>query len=241
MIKEIFGQRVGIYDLDTPDEINDQLISLAHNINAESYKLANSHTSKHPHNSGYVDDPLSFIGAHLGILNRTHLYSSFPKEFLPYFVEPTIKKYIDDTKFIDCSLPNIIPYVERCWFTYLSKNDKIQIHNHDKLAIFGIAYYPEDTTDKGNLIFHSQDIDKKIFSKEPNFRKEVVETKKNRLIIFPSHLFHSTEQNKTDDFRISYSMDVMFIGTETFMPPPHLMAKIYESFNEQLNFIGEEF
>lgn len=240
MIKEIFGQRFGIYDLDVPDTINEDLINLAYHINSESMHINPVvDPGTHPSETIYTSNTNSYVGAHMGLLNRMHLYSSFPSEFISSFINPVIESYIEATNYVDCGIPDLMPYVERCWFTLIVKDDSIDIHNHDKAGSLAIAYYPDDMIDKGNFLVFSHGLDADIFSKEVNPRHELIETKKSRLIIFPSHMYHCTECNLSDQTRISYSMDVNFIGTETFMPPVELIETVHKSFKQRLNFIGE--
>ncbi len=239
MIKEIFGQQFGIYDLDVPDELNKKLVNLAYNINAESQFLSPAYSNRNPRQSGYSENEHSYIGAHLGLLNRVHLFSSFPKEFIIDYVDPIIKNYIDEIDQIECSFPDLIPYVDRCWFTLMQPNDAIGVHSHEDCGALSIAYYPDDMTDKGKFQIHSFNIDKKIHSYDPKFRNETIETKKSRLIIFPSHVHHGTIENLANVPRISYSMDVQFLGVETFIPPVELVEQLHTSFRKQLDFIGE--
>ena len=243
MIKEIFSQRFGIYDLDVPDDLNKKLVDLAYSINAESFHLhhhySQSKESKDPHKSGFADNPYSYIGAHLGLLNRTHYFKSFPKEFISEFIDPIIKRYLDETQYVKPTFPDLIPYIDRCWFTLMSTGDAIKPHNHDVAGSLGIAYYPDDMDQKGDFQIYSYKIDKDIFSHECNVRAEIIKPKKSRLLIFPSHVYHGTSENLSNNPRISYSMDVNFIGLETFMPPPELILKVFNSYKKQLDFIGE--
>ena len=239
MIKTIFNFPVGIYDIDTSEEINKSLIDTA-------IKCTECMITEEAFNTLYSTSIDSFIGAHHPLFNRIHLYSSFPMSFLQQVMD-CIKSYFETTNICKFGFPGAIPYIDKSWCTIIDSSDNIGTHNHvpQEHAQYGpilsLAYYPDDMLNKGNLkigdmTYADYDPELKKFKRE-NY--EIIETKKSRLIVFPSYVYHLTENNSSEHRRISYSFDINLVGTKTFLPPPDLMAELYHAFNQELEIIGE--
>ena len=70
MIEQFFGQPIGIYDLDVPDDLNKQLVDFAYHC----YELQTKHVDS-AELAQYTDDN-SHVGAHANIFNRCHLFAT---------------------------------------------------------------------------------------------------------------------------------------------------------------------
>ena len=238
MIEEIFGQPIGIYDLDVPDELNQELVDfayycrdLASNHTGPSASLAKSSTR-------YADDESSYIGAHTFLFNRCHLFPSYPKSIIPIINEAVGSYFRESNYFSGLDYPYNIPFLDRAWSCIIRPNDNLKLHNHvaSKLSL---AYYPHKEVDAGNFYISNADIN--TFYKDITLIEKIhtIETMKSRLIVFPSFIYHWTDTNKSNSDRISYSFDYNTVGLTQTLPPIDLMEKLYSKITEELTLIGE--
>ncbi len=231
MIEQFFGQPIGIYDLDVPDDLNKQLVDFAYHC----YELQTKHVDS-AELAQYTDDN-SHVGAHANIFNRCHLFATFPKDIIS-IINEQVKLYLDNSNlFSDLGFPFNVPYIERSWPCIIKPNDNLKIHNH-KSSTLSLAYYPYDNNSGDFLI---SDVGINTFYKEVELVENIknIKIKKSRLIIFPSNMFHWTDTNKSNNNRISYSIDYNIVGEKVSMPPVHLLEKLYEDFFAKLTLLGE--
>jgi hypothetical protein len=88
-----------------------------------------------------------------------------------------------------------------CWAYVQNKNDfKTVIHDHLKSAVINGVYYlniPDENS--GSIDFFDDDLNI-IYSHYP---------KQNELLVFPAHLKHRPNQNKSDKYRISINVEII--------------------------------
>lgn len=139
---------------------------------------------------------------------------------------PELKKQIE--KSIEDYSRNILKISKKQKFVILNswvnkhiKGDWGQDHNHLN-SMFSGVYYLQDDEDMGNLIFRRTPYFQSLFPN--NFCVEYdeknilntddvhIETKKNLLVMFPSHIMHSIEMNKSNKIRYSLAFNVFIKG-----------------------------
>lgn len=81
------------------------------------------------------------------------------------------------------------------WFNTSTKGQSTRIHNHHQKSIISGVYYLEVPKNSANLFFKN------------NKDKLEIESKKGRLIFFPSELDHYVLENKSEDPRISLAFN----------------------------------
>ena len=66
----------------------------------------------------------------------------------------------------------------------------------------------------------------------------LMEIKTGQFVIFPSVALHGTQQNESDEDRISYSFDFDPIGYDYQLPPSNLVKSAWQDFDSTLLDIG---
>ena len=93
------------------------------------------------------------------------------------------------------------------WLTAIAPNATPTLHRHSNSWFSGV-YYFQDLSYSG-LEFKNpieRDIDLKNSKLTGNWR---LEPKKNRLVVFPSYLYHKIEKNTSDEVRHSLAFNIM--------------------------------
>ena len=110
------------------------------------------------------------------------------------------------------------PVLVQSWINNHNTGDHAPVHNHTNCYYSGI-YYLNAPIDGGGLFFHHPELMRsKIIKVESHtynkYNSELYfhELKKNSLLIFPSHLPHSTEVNKSDQVRFSLAFNYFIEG-----------------------------
>tara|TARA_B100000586_G_C20017241_1_gene387370 strand:- start:87 stop:779 length:693 start_codon:yes stop_codon:yes gene_type:complete len=133
-----------------------------------------------------------------------------------------------DLLFIDHTQFDI--YFQRSWATVSHSKEFIGRHSHMQSHL-SFAYYLKKNQNDSKIIFWDTNkanefipelFDsptiraKKIIKKKDlcNSSKATIEPKEGDIIIFPSKIFHSTEQNKENNERISISADISFFAKD---------------------------
>ena len=101
--------------------------------------------------------------------------------------------------------------VTTSWLTAIEPNATPIMHRHSNSWFSGV-YYFQDLSYSG-LEFKNpieRDIDLKNSKLTGNWR---LEPKKNRLVVFPSYLYHKIEKNTFDEVRHSLAFNIMPDGT----------------------------
>jgi len=107
------------------------------------------------------------------------------------------------------------------WIVRHSKNDFAHSHFHTNSLISGV-YYLNKPKNSGDLIFKKDPIKSNLFSitVKPEFKEyDYTNSDKTRVVInsgdvvlFPSHLEHSVEENTTDNVRYSLAFNFFVKG-----------------------------
>tara|TARA_B100000900_G_scaffold389049_1_gene381613 strand:- start:976 stop:1593 length:618 start_codon:yes stop_codon:yes gene_type:complete len=136
------------------------------------------------------------------------------KEDIQNHCERYIKKYLkvsDNAKF----------YLLNSWSNIHSSGEKSQIHYHGNSLLSGV-YYPILPKNSGNISFHKSGLYTNTFHQsilfdydeetEVNCGQYSMEIKEGTIIIFPSHLEHSVERNKSNENRYSIAFNFYVKG-----------------------------
>lgn len=242
-IYEPFGFQVGVYDLVCDPSINQWLIKTAYALDKFSQENTNVFHEIPGDGGGvrthYNVNNKSFIGAHTWIMNRCHNFPNFPAELS----RKIMTCVYDYAKFIGMSLrspSNCELYIERCWPTITKLGDVIKGHNHSQ-HIFSSAYYPNHTSNQGDLWFDRGDNCNRNVKFEPNRgsdEQSILKVQQGQFIIFPSNVFHGTQENRSNEDRISYSFDIDSIGFDYKLPPTKIVQDTWNVFNTTITKIG---
>ena len=144
------------------------------------------------------------------ILNSMPELKSEIETHCEYFV----RKYLnikDNAKF----------YLQNSWVNIHGPNEFSQIHYHGSSLLSGV-YYPILPKKSGDIAFHKGSIYTNIFHNSIRIEynennhitteKYVIDLNEGTIIIFPSHLEHSVEQNKSNESRYSIAFNLFVRG-----------------------------
>lgn len=96
------------------------------------------------------------------------------------------------------------------WFNITEKNQKHQMHIHPHHTISGV-YYHQMKKEMGGIIFRNPNpfVANHLFPEGPTSPNMITFVpEEGTLILFPSWLEHGTEDNQTDEDRISISFNI---------------------------------
>ena len=217
-----FGKTIYMTTLDNFEEINKHIVPL---INAEVT----------PSNSQYSRTTDIKSIELQSIDDCIHHDERFKKLFDA--IQPKIVEALE-LQHLNLDLFDI--HITKAWTTYTIKEQYIHSHRHMS-SHYSFVYYPY-AEQQGNLVFLDDDISKtglnipkikEYFKKftEVNYTCAIYPAKTGNLIVFPSMLFHETQQNTTDKPRISISGDIMLtmkpnIKSEHNIPSPTTWKKL---------------
>jgi len=112
-------------------------------------------------------------------------------------------------------------YLQNSWCNIHGPNESSQIHYHGNSLLSGV-YYPILPKDSGDIGFHKGNIYTNIFHQSIRFEydnynhltaeKYVLRLNEGSIVIFPSHLEHSVERNKSDEKRYSIAFNFYVRG-----------------------------
>lgn len=141
--------------------------------------------------------------------------------------EPIIKKYIDYMNVWVNEYANILKvksprdmFLQGAWFNVNKPGDYAPEHSHVQ-SNFSVVFFVKGDEDKevGNLVLKSPDIRQEFNDVylppkigEPNNLNSFgyfYKPKPGRFIVFPAHVKHEVEQNRSDNDRISIAMDYL--------------------------------
>ena len=102
------------------------------------------------------------------------------------------------------------------WISFTDPNCKAHLHRHRNCVFSGIVYLQTEEN-SGNLVFEDYKNLNDIFLNIKNyniFNSELWYYKpfNSKIIIFPSHLFHRIDKNKSKIIRVSIAFNVMPYG-----------------------------
>tara|TARA_B100001250_G_scaffold407633_1_gene428717 strand:- start:699 stop:1289 length:591 start_codon:yes stop_codon:yes gene_type:complete len=90
--------------------------------------------------------------------------------------------------------------VDEFWFNIMEPGDSTGWHNHKEQAFMSGVYYLQVPKNSGHLLFRMK--------KNNEFIYNPIEVKTGKMILFPSYLDHSVEENKSNKIRISISFNL---------------------------------
>jgi uncharacterized protein (TIGR02466 family) len=192
-LMQIFPVPLFIKELENIKKTNDKLILFASSLEKEQKKL----NIKYSNIGGFHSNPI----------DRNPILDDLIKH-----ITPTIYEFLNKFSFKN----KIEITFKRPWITINKKNNANQTHTHAG-ADFSCVYYIKTPKNCGNLIFyHNPYINYgcKYFKFKTNEFNELnslswhVEPKEGTLVMFPSYLEHSVEENKSNEKRISMAFDI---------------------------------
>jgi uncharacterized protein (TIGR02466 family) len=140
----------------------------------------------------------------------TKILNSLPELYnriLPY-----LQNYIDT---VLCPSTNVGLRITQSWINKNDINQSHHIHNHDNSIISGVYYISPNIP--SSILFHrnkDSNISYNIGSYNPfNSLDYKVNVQQGMLILFPSSLNHSVENNTGSEQRISLAFNTFFTGT----------------------------
>jgi uncharacterized protein (TIGR02466 family) len=221
-ITKWFGSAIYISALDNFEEINKDIVPL---INSEVVPTNSQYartTDIKPNELQSIDDGIHHDERFKNLFNA---------------IQPKIIEALD-LQHINLDLLEV--YITKAWTTYTIKEQYIHSHRHMS-SHYSFVYYPY-AEEQGDLVFVDDEISKtglnipirkEYFKKftEINYSSAIYPAKTGNLIIFPSMLFHETQENTTDKPRISISGDIMLtmkpnIKSEHNIPSPSTWKKL---------------
>jgi len=117
---------------------------------------------------------------------------------------------------------NVEFYLQNSWVNVHNPNDESQVHYHGNSLISGV-YYPILPDGSGNITFHKNHLLTNLFhpcikieyEEHDNINCDfcTVDIKEGSIVLFPSHLEHSVERNKTSEKRYSIAFNFFVRGT----------------------------
>ena len=177
MQKLIFPTRIDIHDLSQEPEW-------------ENLKKLIQQTESQLRPHGLVSDAGSSYGTKM-----TPILSHFSVKRLRTKIESLIKEMA-----LDMMMPPV--QITNSWFNIMEKGQRVKPHRHEVSVISG-ALYVEAAEGSVGLTFHSPTApcrmaEMLLGSNDLNENFHTVECKEGQLILFPSWLEHSTEDNASE-------------------------------------------
>lgn len=136
------------------------------------------------------------------------------KSSIEFHCETFVRKYLtvkDNAKF----------YLQNSWVNIHGPNESSQIHYHASSLLSGV-YYPILPKNSGDIKFYRGNIYTNIFHKSIRFEYDennnltadqyVVGLKEGTIVLFPSHLDHSVEENESNKNRYSLAFNFYVRG-----------------------------
>lgn len=222
-INKWFGNPIFITKIEDYESINKEIKNL---IN-DDVKPTNSQFSKTT--DVKPDTPLQQITDNLHVNKKfEHLFQKIKKQIVIFLTE-----YHYDLNVFDV-------HITKAWATFSSKGQHIASHKHTA-SHFSLVYYVQ-ADNQGDITFEEDQWQKTGMYIPPNnnyytkwsdinFASIKYPSETGGLIIFPSNLLHYTQENMTNEPRISISADVLLtmktgVKSEHCLPSPETWSKI---------------
>ena len=222
-INKWFGNPIFITKIDKYESINKEIKNL---IN-DDVKPTNSQFSKTT--DVKPDTPLQQITDNLHINKKfKYLFEEIKKQIVIFLTE-----YHYDLNVFDI-------HITKAWATFSNKGQHIASHKHTA-SHFSLVYYVQ-ADNQGDITFEEDQWQKTGMYIPPNnnyytkwsdinFASIKYPSETGGLIIFPSNLLHYTQENTTNEPRISISADVLStmktgVKSEHCLPSPETWSKI---------------
>lgn len=111
---------------------------------------------------------------------------------------------------------NATPYITQSWINYTSTNDYHHVHTHTNSIFSGVFYI--QTLEQDKIYFYKDSLPVFDFTEDKNYNLYTsldwhFPVKNNDLIVFPSNIRHSVEQNQSDITRISLAFNTYVKGS----------------------------
>tara|TARA_Y100000389_G_scaffold185061_1_gene204071 strand:- start:850 stop:1467 length:618 start_codon:yes stop_codon:yes gene_type:complete len=113
-------------------------------------------------------------------------------------------------------------YLQNSWSVKHNPGDIAQIHSHGSSLLSGV-YYLKTNEGSGNLVFHKNPIYTNTFHQSIRFEYDennnlntgqyAMNVEDGKVILFPSHLEHSVDENKSNEERYSLAFNFYVRGT----------------------------
>jgi len=111
---------------------------------------------------------------------------------------------------------NATPYITQSWINYTSTNDYHHVHTHTNSIFSGVFYI--QTLEQDKIYFYKDSLPVFDFTEDKNYNLYTsldwhFPVKNNDLIVFPSNIRLSVEQNQSDITRISLAFNTYVKGS----------------------------
>ena len=177
--------------------------------------------SETPVKSEWIDFILNteYERMHIGngdISKDKYILNSLPelKKEIENHCELFVKKYLSLKE-------NANFYLQNSWSVKHNPGDYAQIHSHGSSLLSGV-YYLKTKSNCGNLVFHKNPIYTNIFHQSIRFEYDeenninagqyAIDVSEGKILLFPSHLEHSVDKNKSNDERYSLAFNFYVRG-----------------------------
>ncbi len=148
--------------------------------------------------------------------SKRHTYSFLDKTNIKFLKEKIMKSFKEYAIHTYGSVKQ--EYVmTNSWLKVFYKNEKGHFHQHRNCMISGL-YYPEEIPEnqQSDLIFYDTSSERTSYfvERDDGIDKEsfYIRPLKNRVVFFPSSLFHSVNTNLTNKTRFSIAFNFIPIG-----------------------------
>jgi uncharacterized protein (TIGR02466 family) len=193
-LAQVFSIPLFMKEFENIQKINNELLIFANSLEKKEKKL----NIKYSNIGGFHSKPIE---------HNNIVINNFIK-----FIFPTLHEFLKEFNFEN----KLEIAFKKPWITINKKNNANQTHTHAG-ADFSCVYYIKAPKNCGNLIFYNNpyiNYGCKYFKYKINNYNEInslswnVEPKEGTLIMFPSYLEHSVEENKSNEKRISMAFDI---------------------------------
>jgi len=154
--------------------------------------------------------------------NKPQKNISLSSKHLHVLEKKPLKKLRDEiTKHINIYTKEVLKYstdfkITTSWITYTDPGCSSQVHRHTNCRFSGIVYLQTDEN-SGDLMFEDYRTgDFMLNIKEYNVLNSELWIYKpfdNKIVMFPSRLYHKIDENRSDIQRISLAFNLMPCGT----------------------------
>ena len=109
--------------------------------------------------------------------------------------------------------------ISTSWFTKINKGDSAPVHNHKNCWFSAVYYYGNYDNNSGKFIIYNPlnnltSFDDKITHRNKfNTHMAAIETERNKMIIFPSYLYHGIDQHASELTRYSLAINIVPVGS----------------------------
>ena len=131
---------------------------------------------------------------------------------------PELKKEIEThcEEFMRCLdvVDNATFYLQNSWSVKINKGDKAAIHGHSSSLVSGVYYLKKENINSGNLSFHKN---QSYINTFPDYitgydNSATFHSTSGTILLFPSHLEHSVEENESNETRYSLAFNFYVRG-----------------------------